>query len=158
MVYLPLGFSLFLFCWKNLAKEENIQNLACVFWFLSELWHFSFLTLLPVRLEIVVCPFFEPQYIFATKVTRTSVTWEAKLCPNTLHLWFSAFGLFLLQCATPTRKWTKWHFGPILTAAFLDNSFKIWNYFCCNSWRGALAFLLAGKINKNFIQFDTATA
>ena len=74
MVYLPLGFSLFLVSWKNLTKDENSQNLACVCPLLSELGHFRFLTLSPLRLEIAVCPIFEPQYIFATKVTQTSVT------------------------------------------------------------------------------------
>ena len=151
MVYLSLGFSLFLVSWKNLTKDENSQNLAGVCPFLSEFWHFRFLTLSPVRLETAVCLIFESQYIFATKVTQTSLRWEAKQCPNTLHLWFSEFGLLLLQCATPTRKWMKWRFGRILTAAFLETGLEILNYFCCNSYREAMAFRLAGKINKNFI-------
>ena len=108
--------------------------------FFSELWHFRFLTLSPLRLEIAVCSIFEPQYIFATKVTQTSVTWEAKQCPNTFHLLFSEFGLLFLQCATPTRKWTKWRFGAIFTAAFLETGLEILNYFYCNSYRGAMPF------------------
>ena len=125
--------------------------------FLSELWHFRLLTLSPLRLEIAVCPIFEPQYIFATKVTQTFVTWEAKQCPNTLHLLFSGFGLLFLQSATPIRKRMKWHFGAILTAAFLETGLEILNYFCCNSYRGAMPLRWAGKITKNFTQFETAT-
>ena len=101
MVYLPLGFSLFLVSWKNLTNDENSRNLAGLWPLLSELWQFRFFTLVACKIKVAVCPIFEPQYTFATKVMQTSVTWGAKQCPTTLNLRFSKFGLLLLQCATP---------------------------------------------------------
>ena len=124
MVHLPLGFSLFLVSWKNLTKDDNSQNLAGVCPFLSEFWHFRFLTLSPVRLEIAVCPIFESQYIFATKVTQISVTWEAKQYPFSSFMIFRVWIVVVAMWHT-ARTWTKWRFGGILTAAFLQTGFQV---------------------------------
>ena len=150
MVYLPLRFSLFLVSWKNLIKDKNSQNLACVCPFLSEVWHFRFLTLSPLRLEIAVCPIFEPPIYLCNKGYPNFCDMRSKAVPK-----YSSFVIFRVWVVVVAMCHTHQKMEEVAFWSYIDSSIS-WNWFgdvklfLLQQLEGSNAFQMSRKNKQKF--------
>ena len=123
MVYFPLWFSLFLVSWKKLIEDENSQTLAGVCPFLSELWHFRFLTLLPVRFwNCCLSHFWAPIYL-CNKGRPNFCDMGSKAVPK-----YSSFTIFRVWVVVVAMCHAHQKMDEVVFWSYIDNSIS-WKWF-----------------------------